>query len=246
MATRSFSVTMIRWVDNTAGNTYGPVRVLPDGKDLLDLLEGVLESLDASPARDKSRETLTKQVGRAKSRRTILGQMRHGGYGEDGEVVDTRTGQITYTYRPDQATTLVHRLLITVPPSGDAAMLFIEHASRRNPGKAFLDRLDDHWKARFPSHDLVTETMQESDAWLEQATLVSATAIYSDSLAANQVPHGIPARISKTITPKPVMLSGSGTDCSTAPSKIGRSTSVFRRRTPTRSRSSLRWAVARR
>ena len=60
MATRSFSVTMIRWVDNTAGNTYGPVRVLPDGKDLLDLLEGVLESLDASPARDKSRETLTK------------------------------------------------------------------------------------------------------------------------------------------------------------------------------------------
>lgn len=155
MATRSFTVTMIRWQDDTAGNPFGPVSSLPDGGDLLDLLEGVLDSLDAAPLRDKTRETLTKQVGRSKSRRTILGQMRHGGYGEDGEVVDTATGQITYTFNPDQATTLVHRLLITVPPSGDAAMIFIEHASRRNPGKAFLDRLDDHWKARFPGQGLL-------------------------------------------------------------------------------------------
>lgn len=176
---RTMTVTKISYGEARTRNPLKKaldVSDLPDRRDLLLLLHGLLKHLPDSALVNVEKKTYAKITELDPVGRRLLVSLECGHFGDPGRVVDVSNHQETHKHGDNEAHVVVLRALILVPLKSRAALMFVEHGRGRSAGGKLLVAIRKAWMDDYSMHTLHTETITRQDAWLQAAELEGVTA----------------------------------------------------------------------
>ncbi|SDO18701.1 hypothetical protein SAMN04515671_0078 [Nakamurella panacisegetis] len=167
-------------------------------KEILDVTNldkaghGVLEVFHRAMQRYKSMPVSESDLVDTKAQRFVtveevvpLGQwvqasIDSGHYGQPGRVRSAKTGEVEHIHDGESSATSIVRVLALAPPGATAVVLIFEKVGLKSVSGTVIKPLKAALKARFPALVFESETITETSAWLEDASVEKLTATYSE------------------------------------------------------------------
>jgi hypothetical protein len=163
-----------------------------DGIDLLHFFHAWASNVDPNDMVDYVRGrylTITRVDVRGRS---VLVEAESGYFGDPGKTIDVATHQVAHERTSDQSATIMTRLVFVVPPGGLTGVFVIERQGMVGAGPRMIAAFKRALVSRFASYSFDTETVLESDAWVEGAELLSIKA----------VAYGVPVDVGDGVGPQ--------------------------------------------
>ncbi|MGW7682148.1 hypothetical protein ACWGID_15495 [Kribbella sp. NPDC054772] len=145
--------------------------------DLLMLFFGMLAGAHPDQLVDRTSEVYTAVSSVVPAGRTILVEVDGGNFGAEGLTWNVDDHKVEHKRNRNMAATSRARLVLLVPKGELHALMFIERIGRETPARKLPEVFVRSFRKKYPDHILESESVVESDAWLEGAKLNSITGI---------------------------------------------------------------------
>ncbi len=137
--------------------------------------------------------------------RTLTIETEVGKYGEDGRIKRVKDHSQIGTFSKDDATVVTTRATLIVPKTGLSALLYMERSAGQSGATPILDQFQQAFSKIYRNHRLETETVVESEAWLEHAQLTKISAHvqgFSTDIADDEQISSVVGNLVHTLVPE--------------------------------------------
>ncbi|TDP94617.1 hypothetical protein EDF62_1038 [Leucobacter luti] len=165
------------------------------GNDLLSVFVDWIKTVDPDSLVDNKKSYYTGIATARRKSRSVFVSGIHGRFGARGASVNVGTHQVEHEFEEDHAPTLETRFVFSAPKGADFAVFAIERQSNSGSGVALAEAFKRHLMTTFNEFSFDLDTYQQSNAWLQNADILSVTA----------VEYRMPFDPAKGITPIPVL-----------------------------------------
>ncbi|WP_328333011.1 hypothetical protein OHA70_15460 [Kribbella sp. NBC_00382] len=178
----------------------------PTQSDLLTLFHGMVDGVHPDRLVDRAHEVYTTLSSIDSRGRTLMVEVDGGTFGAEGLTHNVDDHKVEHKRSPNMAATSHARLFFMVPTGEQHALMFLERIGREVPARKLPELFGQAFRHNFPDFMLKTESVVETDAWLEAAKLDSVTGIvnewnWSSDLADVGIPQSV-GRLVQTLRPE--------------------------------------------
>lgn len=148
---------------------------LPDG-DLLHLFRSFAIEVTPHQLKNDSKESHAMVVGDEPLGRSVTLAVEVGRYGEQGRLVNTDTMAEKAKFSKQDAIQVITHGVLVLPEGAKSALLFLERANNQCGVVRLLELFRERFAVCYPDLRLESDSVVESEAWLESAQLVRVSA----------------------------------------------------------------------
>lgn len=147
------------------------------GNDLLSVFVDWIKTVDPDSLVDNRKSYYTGIATARRKSRSVFVSGIHGRFGTRGASVNVGTHEVEHEFEEDHAPTLETRVVFSAPKGADFAVFAIERQSNSGSGIALAQAFKRHLMAMFSKFSFDLDTYQQSNAWLQNAEILSVTAV---------------------------------------------------------------------
>ena len=146
-------------------------------EDVLHLARAFFAGIPAQDLVDHAKERYVAIEGLVPTGRTLLLELAVGTFGDSGPTRNVMTGQTEHTRDRHHSPATTVRAMVAIPQRATSALIFLEHAGGSTASWALVTPLKLWLRQRFREYTWSTETLVETDTWLEAAQLTQVSAV---------------------------------------------------------------------
>lgn len=177
---------------------------LAGAHDVLHLAHAFFAGIPPQDLIDHSKERYVAIEKMVPTGRTLLLELSVGIFGDSGPTRDVMTGKTEHTRGRHHSPASTVRALVAIPQRATSALIFLEHAGGNSASWALITPLKLWLRKRFPDYTWSSETLVETDAWMEAAQLTAVSAVlhgHSPNIEDADVPKVI-GKLEHVLTPE--------------------------------------------
>jgi hypothetical protein len=148
-----------------------------EDSDVLHLFHGFFNDLDPDLLRDEVSGKYVRIDDIIVTGRTVVLVAESGHFGERGQTIDVRTHQTAYSHTADESPTAMTRLGFTVAPGATTGLFCVERAGRATAAPTLIAMFRHALIAKFNTFSWPTETIVQTDAWMQASELEEVRAV---------------------------------------------------------------------